>query len=153
MKDILINAASVDDYQAVSALVQKLYHELDPVAAKELDGAAIDLLTKDLLSTQTIWAYIARHGGKNVGVITLHQCAAIYAGGVFGEISELYVDPDFRSTSVGESLVNVVVEKATQLNWKRLEVGSPPPDKSPRTIEFYENKGFKFLGARFRRLM
>lgn len=81
------------------------------------------------------------------------ECAAIYAGGVFGEISELYVRPEYRSSEIGGLLLSSALEKARELKWKRLEVGSPPPNENPRTIKFYEKKGFKCTGSRLRCLL
>jgi ribosomal protein S18 acetylase RimI-like enzyme len=84
---------------------------------------------------------------------TLHECAAIYAGGVFGEISELYVKPECRSLKVGELLLTTVIEFGKTREWKRLEVGSPSSDDSPRTFNFYEKQGFQCTGARLRFLI
>ncbi len=72
-------------------------------------------------------------------------------GGVFGEISELYVEPEFRALNIGELLLNSAIEKGKSLHWRRIEVGSPPPSESPRTIRFYENKGFICTGLRLKR--
>ena len=46
---------------------------------------------------------------RDVGVVTLNECAAIYSGGRFGEISELYVVPDYRSKGVGAMLMEAAV--------------------------------------------
>jgi len=74
-------------------------------------------------------------------------------GGILGEISELYVHPDFRSLKVGKLLLDSAVEKGNELNWRRLEVGTPPLNESPRTIKFYEDQGFTCTGSRMRRLI
>ena len=137
----------------VSELVKSLLLELAPAAKEEVEGSSLDNLTKDLLNSSKIWAFLAKKNETFIGVITLHECAAIYAGGVFGEISELYVKPEFRSSNIGDLLLSCAIEKGKTLKWKRLEVGSPPSSESPRTIRFYENKGFKCTGSRLRRLI
>ncbi|MCW8833231.1 MAG: GNAT family N-acetyltransferase [Colwellia sp.] len=147
----VIDAAS--DFLDVANLVKALLIELDPSAKEEIESSDLESIAKHLLDSSKIWAFLARSNNENVGVITLHECASIYAGGVFGEISELYVKPEFRSSNIGELLLNAAIEKGKERNWKRIEVGSPPPNKNPRTIKFYEDKGFEYTGARLRRLI
>jgi len=137
----------------VAELVKELLIELEPAAKDKIEKTDMESIAKSLLEPEKIWAFLARYNGKYVGVITLHECASIYAGGIFGEISELYVKPEFRSLNVGELLLNSAIKKGQQRSWKRLEVGSPPPDESPRTIKFYEKKGFLSTGTRLRRLL
>jgi len=152
MKKIEIIDAS-NNFKDVAELVKKLLIELEPSAKDEIEESDMESIAKILFDSGKIWAYLAKYNGKYVGVITLHECASIYAGGIFGEISEIYVKPEFRSLNVGELLLNSAIEKGQQRSWKRLEVGSPPPDESPRTIKFYEKKGFLSTGTRLRRLL
>jgi len=89
MNDIKIVAASLTDFEQVAGLVRALLVELDPSGADKVEKMA-QQLAQELLATNAILAFLAKSGDEYVGVITLHQCAAIYAGGIFGEISELY---------------------------------------------------------------
>lgn len=151
LNKIEIVEAQVHNSEDVSELVKSLLIELEPSVNKELEASSLYKVTKDLLSSSKIIAFLARMDERFIGVITLHECAAIYAGGVFGEISELYVEPEFRALNVGELLLNSAIEKGKSLHWRRIEVGSPPPSESPRTIRFYENKGFICTGLRLKR--
>ena len=153
MQDIEIVEASVSDYQDVAELVKNLLVELEPESTEEIMSMKLDETAHTLLASSKIRAFLAKSNGASVGVITLHECAALYTGGIFGEISELYVHPGFRSLKVGELLLNSAVEKGKELYWKRLEVGCPPPDESPRTFKFYEKQGFTCTGSRLRRLI
>lgn len=153
MKNVKIFEARECDYKLVSALVTQLLLELEPAAVNEIRPMELGKTTQELLASSKIWAFIATVDEEPIGVITLHECAAIYAGGVFGEISELYVKPEHRSLKVGQLLLNAALEAGKGKGWKRLEVGSPPPDESPRTIEFYEKQGFKCTGSRLRCLI
>lgn len=149
--DLVVEQAT--DYLDVAQLVKALLIELEPAEESKLDNAGLEHIAKELINSSKIWAFIAKHQNESIGVITLHECAAIYAGGIFGEISELYVKPEFRSLSVGELLLKAALEKGKSLGWKRLEVGSPPPADSPRTIQFYEREGFACTGSRLRCLI
>ena len=121
-------------------------HALD--AEIDINQSALSEIAKTLIEDRKVFAFLAIDEGESIGVITLHECAAIYAGGLFGEISELYVMPKHRSQNVGQLLIGSAVEKAKELGWKRLEVGSPPEDEWPRTIEFYTSNGFSSIGKR-----
>lgn len=145
--------AGDNESEEVAELVKELLIELEPGNAAAIDNMQLAKIAKSLLSSGKMWAFLVRHNDSNIAVITLHECAAIYAGGVFGEISELYVKPEYRSAKVGDLLLRYAIDKGRELGWKRLEVGSPPANESPRTIKFYENKGFKCSGLRLRYLI
>lgn len=69
-----------------------------------------DMATSLLRGHAGVWALLAiAVDGTPVGVLTLNECAAIYAGGKFGEISELYVSPNYRSLGIGVRLVDEAV--------------------------------------------
>lgn len=151
MKNIEIVEASDNNYEDVAELVRCLLVELG--AAAQVEAIDFDQVVRALLADSKIWAFLAMHDDSAIGVITLHECAAIYVGGIFGEVSELYVKPDYRSSKVGNLLLRSAVEKGRESGWKRLEVGSPPANESPRTIKFYEDEGFKCTGSRLRFLI
>jgi len=85
--------------------------------------------------------------------MTLNECAAIYAGGKFGEISELYVRPDMRSQGVAQQLLDHAQQEARARGWKRIEVGAPSQPDWHRTLNFYLRNGFDEVGPRLRRLV
>ncbi|MFT5677005.1 MAG: GNAT superfamily N-acetyltransferase [Paraglaciecola sp.] len=153
MHNIEIVEASNDDFKDVVGLIKSLLVELEPSAKEEVENTALNDIAKDLLAKSKIWVFVAKKDDINIGLITLHECAAIYAGGVFGEVSELYVKPEFRSLKVGELLLSSAIEYGKLRGWKRLEVGSPSMSESPRTYKFYEKQGFQCTGSRLRFLI
>ena len=136
---------------SVADLVLALLVELEPHARETLSQQGLPATTRTLLSDGQIIALLAFDKHTPIGVLTLHACAAIYAGGVFGEISELYVAPAYRSQALGQQLIDAAMAKARVLGWKRLEVGSPPADAWPRSVRFYESNGFRASGTRLAR--
>jgi len=83
-----------------------------------------------------------------IGLINLNKCAAINAGGRFGEIIEFYIKPEFRSRSVGKELLHSARDFAKNKGWSVLEVGAPSHLKNPRTFDFYLRNGFSEIGPR-----
>ena len=153
MQNIQVIEVFEQHSKQVADLVTELLLELEPDEADKLQTMRLDQLTRSLLRSSKIRAFIAVHENTSIGVITLHECAAIYAGGVFGEISEFYVKPEYRCEKVGELLLSAAMDKGRELAWKRLEVGSPPAEASGRAIKFYESKGFECTGSRLRCLI
>lgn len=143
--------ATPTDAETLGELVHGLLNELS-------DGEAPDLLpviqtTRDLLEAQAVTGFLAFDGDAAVGALTLHCCAAIYAGGHFGEISELFVLPSHRSAGVAAALLDQARSYGRSQDWKRLEVGAPPQPDWARTLAFYEREGFQITGPRLRHLL
>ncbi len=63
--------------------------------------------------------------GTAIGVLTLSTSFAIYAGGEYGVIDEMYVTPEWRSRGVGRRLVEAAVGIAESRGWFRLDVTGP----------------------------
>ena len=144
--ELRINQASVADAPVVANYVTGLLAELFDV---ERDPVATEATARKLLATPDLFAaFVAYRVDQPVGVLTLTTCVSIYAGGRFGEIAELCVDPDARSAGIGEALIAAASAYGRERGWSRLEVGAPPAARWARTIEFYERNGFTEIGPR-----
>lgn len=104
-------------------------------------------------SFESVTGLLALVDETPVGLLMLNECAAIYAGGRFGEISELYVEPEFRSDGVAAKLIEDAVRLGQGRNWNRLEVGAPDQPVWKRTFDFYLRNGFAEVGPRLRKLI
>ena len=133
--------------QFVHDLLQELSQGKGPNCTTVCEYAAT------VLPIPQVRACIAFEGEKPLGVIILNECAAIYAGGRFGEISELYVAPPARSKGVARALLQAAQAEAERRDWKRLEVGAPSQPEWRRSFEFYCREGFEEVGPRLRRLV
>lgn len=147
--EISIVRASPADSEVVGELVYSLLIEfyveqshLFPL--EKMKNAAAELLTPG----SAVWSFLAMNGDEVVGMININECAAIYAGGKFGEITELYVKPDFRSKKIGKQLIAQARDFARERGWKVLEVGAPDLPRCQRTVNFYLNNGFSEIGPR-----
>ncbi|WP_164661739.1 GNAT family N-acetyltransferase [Tropicibacter sp. Alg240-R139] len=146
----VVREARPDETPVVARLVAKLLSELDGAS---VDPISVALSAEAVLGLPAVTAFLAVAGDEAVGVLVLNECAAIYAGGLFGEISELYVDPDWRSTGVASLLVQAARTLGQERGWKRLEVGAPPQPDWARTLGFYQREGFEEVGPRLRRIL
>ena len=140
-----------DDSEVVSGLLWRLFDELDDgngPALSQVKNSAARLLTDGLVT-----GVIAYDRGRPVGVLMLNECAAIYAGGRFGEITELYVAPEYRSRGIAPRLIEEAKIIASERGWVRLEVGAPDQPAWSRTLAFYLREGFENVGPRLRLLV
>ncbi len=151
---ITIKHATPEDAECVAKLIAHLLTELS-------DGGPIEGLStytsicRDLLSGKGRYcALLARDGDdRPVGVLTLSECAAVYALGMFGEISEFYVAPDFRSAGLGQRLLDCAADYGRTRRWSRLEVCAPDLPRWARSVQFYEANGFSNVGPRLKKLL
>lgn len=152
---ILIRQAQASDAGIVAELVHALLSELTPPEKEQPKAENVLASTMRLLNKDGgVWAFLAENEwGDAVGVLTLHECAAIYAGGIFGEISEFYVIPLARSAGVGPELLKEAIRFGHTREWKRLEVGAPAVPRWDRTVAFYRRNGFAEVGPRLKCLL
>lgn len=145
---VSIKQAGQNDSEIISSFVKKLLLELSPDKGDKINNCDYLSITEGLFKKGKIFAFIAYDDSSPIGIITMHECAAVYAQGVFGEISELYVTPRYRSQNIGTQLLYSSIELAKASNWKRLEVGAPNANQWSRTIGFYKSNGFSEIGPR-----
>ncbi len=146
-----IRQSGSDDTATVGSLVHRLLCELDPSHAESYDLEDYCNRSRAVLGLpDRAWAYIASDMDLDVGVIVLNECAAIYANGLFGEITELYVAPEFRSKGIAPQLIQAARDHGHVRGWTCLEVGAPPLPQWQRTLDFYLNSGFETVGPRLK---
>jgi GNAT superfamily N-acetyltransferase len=144
---VLIQAAPAD-FERVGRLTFELLDELFPELGYQRD-VCIATAKALLASGVSVWSFLAtRSDERDIGVVTLNECSAIYAGGQFGEISELYVAPDSRSSGVGAALITAAAGFGRERGWSSIEVGAPSVPVGQRTVDFYLRSGFEEIGPR-----
>lgn len=148
--EIRVVVATPSDGETVGAMVHALLSELFAESIANFDRDKMCRTAETLLASDTgVWRLMAQTGdGALVGLLMLNECATIYAGGNFGEISEFYVAPSHRSAGVGASLVDAAAEFGRGRGWPEIEVGAPDAPRWQRTVEFYLGRGFKEVGPR-----
>lgn len=151
-----IERAQECDLPAVLALIEELLAELgaegDEFASVDRDRLEACILPN--LDSGRFLALLAREdSGTAIGVLTLSESFALYAGGEYGIIDEMYVRPHYRGRGVGRALVETATAVARQRNWFRLDVTGPVDDPDRRVARFYERLGFESTGTKLRVLV
>ncbi|MGL4282027.1 MAG: GNAT family N-acetyltransferase [Albidovulum sp.] len=146
---LTVRDLTAEDSELAAEFVARLIVELSPGYSPDL--AALAETAQALLSGAMVTGFAAFEGERAVGLLMLNECAAIYAGGRFGEITEFYVLPEFRSRGVARRLVASAYDLAVRRGWRRLEVGAPDQPAWARTKAFYEREGFSEVGPRLKR--
>jgi GNAT superfamily N-acetyltransferase len=136
-------------------LIAALLCELGGGPADAARGAALAALARELLAEPRGFAALIAEDaeGQAVAALTLSECAALYAGGHFGEIAEFYVQPAHRSGGLGAKMLAAAAALARERGWPRLEVGAPDVPKWQRSLDFYLHCGFEEVGPRLRLLL
>jgi GNAT superfamily N-acetyltransferase len=153
---VIVSPAAEQDLPIVFTLVRALLAELgdegDEFAA--IDAAKLLSEASDSLRSGRFLALLGRdESGAPIGVLTLSVSFAMYAGGEYGVIDEMYVEPSFRSRGVGRRLVEEALGIARERRWFRLDVTAPEAARHRRAVEFYEKLGFEFTGPKLRLLV
>lgn len=143
-----LKIASRDHANQVADHVIKLLAELDSQPISNFDFEEYTQVAEELIKSDKITAILAYKDDDHVGLLTLNPCYAVYNKGEFGEICELYVEPECRSDNVGKLLVDEALKVAQERGWGTVEVGAPSYEEWGRTISFYKKNGFKEIGPR-----
>jgi GNAT superfamily N-acetyltransferase len=86
--------------------------------------------------------------GTAIGYLGMNDRFAVYAGGPFAQITELYVAPEVRRKGVAEDLVTYAEGRARVKAARSMEVGAPTAKTHPEAHAFYQAVGYVEVGPR-----
>lgn len=149
---MVIERAEISQVNLIIKLLKELYIELG-----EEEGAILFLnaeLIKDVLESKQTEIYLVfNHNKEAIGIATLTECQSIYAGGKYGLIDEMYIEPGYRSKSIGSLIIENIKRIGNAKQWKRIDVTAPTEERWKRTIGFYEKCGFVFTGPKLKLIL
>jgi len=135
----------------VIRLLHKLYKELDEGDDERVSFLLTEDAVKRMISRGVTTIIAACDEGRLVGIITLTESQAFYAGGPYGCIDELYVLPEYRSRRLGSSLLDEAKWLARTSRWQRIVVNTPKDRiRWGATLRFYERNGFGVTGNKLK---
>eukprot|EP00011_Vannellida_sp_DIVA3-517-6-12_P012138 CAMPEP_0114626932 /NCGR_PEP_ID=MMETSP0168-20121206/12036_1 /TAXON_ID=95228 ORGANISM="Vannella sp., Strain DIVA3 517/6/12" /NCGR_SAMPLE_ID=MMETSP0168 /ASSEMBLY_ACC=CAM_ASM_000044 /LENGTH=156 /DNA_ID=CAMNT_0001838251 /DNA_START=71 /DNA_END=541 /DNA_ORIENTATION=- len=147
----IVQATFPEDQEEVLDMVEALLSELgDEGGTVNREGVSA-ALEKCADRCTAFFAVDKAEGGKRVGLATVTETFAIYAGGAYCCIDELYVAKGYRGKGVGSALVARVVDTAKVRGYSRVDVTSPADlVRHARALNFYEREGFVFTGSKLK---
>ncbi|TVQ54159.1 MAG: GNAT family N-acetyltransferase [Rhodobacteraceae bacterium] len=148
--DIRIRQATTADGRMIAGLINSLVAELNGVAATPPSAELIDCTMRMLNLRGAVWGFVAEHDGAPIGAVMVNECAGVRAGGLYGEITELFVMPDHRSCGVATRLIAAVRALGREREWSRLEVGPTPTKAWEKTHRLFAHAGFEESGPRMK---
>ena len=149
--NISIRQANPQEAAAIAQLVGRLLSEIMSTTGVQAFQFDLDATTERLeqfLEQGKYWVFVAEDGGTLTGFLSMYECYALYAEGVFGTMAEFYIDPAYRGQGLGQALLDEAKTFGRERGWKRLEVTTPPLPEYARTLSFYEREGFAVAGGR-----
>jgi GNAT superfamily N-acetyltransferase len=147
----LIRRVNVGDASHAAWLVDALLVELSGSVSRY--DARLATANRLLTLQDRIFGFVATEDEDPIGVILLSESASIYAGGMFGVITELYVVPKERSGGLAKKLVDAAAALGRERSWGRIEVGAPHQPAWERSLKFYLSNGFIEIGPRLQLLL
>jgi GNAT superfamily N-acetyltransferase len=155
-----IHIADASEIGIVLTLIEELLAALGE-EGDEFLGIDREKLERDIrrdLATSEAWGRFIPllaldEDATPMGVLTLSESFAVYAGGGYGVMDEMYVRPEYRSQGVGTRLVEEAITIARRRRWFRMDVTAPEGEDEETAVRFYERLGFEFTGRKLRRLV
>lgn len=140
--------ATEKETKTVIELLTKLYMELgeERESIQFLSGELI----RAVLKTGNTEIYLVKCNSDIAGIFTITETQAIYAGGNYGVIDEMYIEPSYREKNAGKETIDFIRGIAESKNWKRLDVTTPTEERWKRTVAFYQKNGFIFTGQKLK---
>jgi len=147
MAELSIEVAQPHELYAILELVEELLMELEDEGV-DIPWVNREKLQEDVRSnlgaetdTRTgpgrLLAILAKdERGLAVGMLLLTQSFAIYAGGAYGVIDEIYVRPEYRGQDVERQLLDEAVAIATRRRWLHLDITGREGDRGERAARF-----------------
>jgi GNAT superfamily N-acetyltransferase len=152
MAELTIEVAQPHEIYAILELIEDLLMELEDEGV-DIPWVNRERLHADIrrnLDTEAgthegpgrLLAVLAKdEHGVAVGLLTLTQSFALYAGGEYGVIDEMYVRPEYRGQDIERQLLDEAVAIATRRRWFHLDITGREGDRTERASRFSRGLG------------
>lgn len=102
----------------------------------------------EALDTPSYHGALAMLDGTPMAYIGWNDRFALYAGGPFGQITELFVAPQARRLGLASLLLDHAQHAVLRAGGTSVEISIPSPDTHPGTLAFYAAHGYALRGPR-----
>lgn len=135
-----IRKAQITDFEAVYGFINGLEKE---VMDREVQ---LWIYTENLQNPNIVYL-LALDSGKPVGFLSLHVQNLLHHAGPIGEIQEMFVSEEARSSGIGKQLISEIKRIASEMKIPQLEVTSS--FRREAAHRFYEREGFIHTHKKF----
>lgn len=144
-----IRFATKNDAKTVSGMLKALGDEMAERAGAVVntDRDLVERLFEEYLDTK-FRALIFEESGSAIGFATFYESFALYAGGSYMTVTELYMESARRSKGYGATALAWLKEYGKQEGYSRIELTTPPQPEFQRSLDFYLQNDFEVTGGR-----
>jgi (aminoalkyl)phosphonate N-acetyltransferase len=135
-----IRKANIDDFEAI-------YHFINELEDVVFEKASQFEIYQELISNPRNIMLVAENENILAGFINCHVQYLLHHGHFVGEIQEMFVKEEFRSSGIGKKLISELKEAAKASKIFQLEVTSSW--KRTAAHAFYEREGFVHSHKKF----
>ena len=149
---VTIRLAGLDDAPAVGDMAHRLLLEIDtPRYGREQYAETARTFLADGAGFFVLLAVTDGAGAEAaVGMMTISESTALYAGGRYAEIQEFFVDGEHRGHGIGNRLLHAAEDLARARGWERLQLHVSQERDGGRSYAFYRRNGFEESGTTMR---
>ncbi len=149
---VTVRFAGSDDTKVVGDMVYRLLLEIDtPRYSREEYAAIARAALEDGGRFVVLLAFLDGPGSDApVGMMTIAETTALYAGGRYAEVQEFFVENPQRGHGVGNLLIRAAEDLARERGWERLQLHVSRDGDGGRSYEFYRRNGFEEIGTAMR---
>lgn len=142
--EISFQSATEQDASIVVALLSSLYLELgrEATSLSFLSPGLVKFIFQDGHTD----VLLVKNNYQIAGIITCSGSQAIWAGGKYGTIDEMYIAPEFRRKGLGEACIQKILQLAREKEWRRIVINAPHAGMK-KALKFYEKHGFSYMGG------
>ncbi len=148
----ILDLSSDDDFAIFQRQSGKLYTELFGAAFVPSASAYASVREQARVAATPNWCFVGESATDDepVAFFTLAESFALFAGGRYLILGELWVHPAHRSRGVGEAVVEFCRGFCRERGYRRVDVTAPPDPKWDRSFQFYVKRGFSPTGRKLK---
>lgn len=108
-----------------------------------LSSKKIDSLFQAVKSGSQVRLFVAEEQNQIVGYAVFIKAFSVEFFGIYGEIDEIYVEPQFRNKGIGTAFIKFIENLARSQNCQALYTVATPKNKKAQIL--YEKLGFSAI--------
>ena len=142
---VTIRRGTSADARILAGMITDLVAEFSgaaPERPNEPDEGVLACTRRMLNLRGAFWALVAEADGAPIGVLMIHERAALRAGDVYGKLTEMFIAPAWRGRGVGGRIIAEAAALGRERGWTRLEVGRPTTVDTARAHAVFRRNGF-----------